>query len=90
MKVDKVIAWKFTCPACGSNCTTTIPVVNLPVNQPMPPCPIDADSIERAINQVLPASSPLGGVKVTAIGTIDVRNEINAEVLKLSINMLVQ
>jgi hypothetical protein len=29
-------------------------------------------------------------VKVTAVGTIDVRNQANAEVLKLSINVLAQ
>jgi hypothetical protein len=56
----------------------------------MPDCPLPAGAIDIPFNSILPATSPLKGVKVTAVGTIDVRNENNAEVLKLSINVLVQ
>lgn len=42
VKIDKFVSWKFSCAACGSNCTTTIPVVNQDVNFAMPDCPIPA------------------------------------------------
>jgi hypothetical protein len=89
-QVNRIIAWKFTCPVCGANCTTTVPVVNEPINVAMPPCPIAAGMIQQAIYSTLPPESPLGGVKVSAVGTIDVRNENNGEVLKLSLDVLVQ
>jgi hypothetical protein len=64
LKVDKIISWSFTCPVCGANCSTTIPVINMPVNEAMPPCPIPAGAVEKAIYGALPATSPLGGIKV--------------------------
>ena len=90
LKVDRVISWKFTCAACGANCTTSIPVVNEEVNFAMPPCPIPAETIVEAFNSTLPATSPTKGVKVTATGSISFLNENGATVLGLDIDATVQ
>eukprot|EP00615_Pteridomonas_danica_P009174 CAMPEP_0114341776 /NCGR_PEP_ID=MMETSP0101-20121206/9273_1 /TAXON_ID=38822 ORGANISM="Pteridomonas danica, Strain PT" /NCGR_SAMPLE_ID=MMETSP0101 /ASSEMBLY_ACC=CAM_ASM_000211 /LENGTH=177 /DNA_ID=CAMNT_0001475493 /DNA_START=71 /DNA_END=604 /DNA_ORIENTATION=- len=90
LKVDKVITWAFSCAACGAVCETTVPVVNQPVSIPLPDCPLPVGSLEKAFNEALPASSPLGGVKVTATGTLGVTNPSGADVLKLSIDISVQ
>jgi len=90
LKVDKVISWKFTCAACGANCTTSIPVVNEEVNFAMPPCPIPAETIVQSFNSTLPATSPTKGVKVTATGSISILNENGATVLGLDIDATVQ
>ena len=90
LKVDKVISWKFTCAACGQNCTTTIPLVNEEVNFATPPCPIPAQTAVELFNTTLPSTSPTKGVKVTAVGTIKVVNELGATILDLGIDALVQ
>jgi len=90
LKVNKFISWKFSCPACGENCTTTVPVVNEPVNVAMPPCPIPAGSIEQGIESILPATSPTGGVKVTAVGSVGVTDANGGPVLTMNIDVLVQ
>jgi hypothetical protein len=91
VKVDKLISWKFSCAACGANCTTTIPVVNEPVNFAMPDCPIPATEVPATVfSQVLPTDSPTKGVKVTVSGTVSVADDKGASVLSLGIDATVQ
>lgn len=86
LKVDTVIPWKFSCAACGANCTTKVPIVDYPLNFAMPPCPVSSGELETAISQALPAESPTDGVKVTAKGTVHIKDETGAEVLAMDIN----
>jgi len=90
LKVDKVITWSFSCAACGAVCETTVPVVNQPVSIPLPDCPLPAGALEQSFSDALPATSPLGGVKVTVTGTIGVTNANGGDILKLSIDATVQ
>lgn len=90
LKVDKVVSWKFTCPVCGGNCTTEIPVVKTPVNVATPDCPIPSGSVELPIEIALPQDDPLGGVKVTATGTVGVKDENGDDVLKLGLDLSAQ
>lgn len=90
LKIDHVISWKFTCAACGQNCTTSVPIVNEEVNFAMPPCPIPAEQVSQLFNSTLPSESPTKGVKVTATGNINVVNEHGLTVLGLSIDATVQ
>mmetsp|Transcript_27596 Transcript_27596/g.75112 ORF Transcript_27596/g.75112 Transcript_27596/m.75112 type:complete len:174 (+) Transcript_27596:104-625(+) len=90
LKVDRIISWKFSCAACGQNCTTTVPVVNQEVNFAMPDCPVAADAISEVIDQVLPTDSPTDGVKVSASGSVDVKDESGAAVLALDLDITIQ
>ena len=90
LTVDRVISWKFSCAACGQNCTTSVPLVNEEVNFAMPPCPIPAETVVEAFNSTLPATSPTKGVKVTATGSISILNENGGTVLGLEIDATVQ
>ncbi len=67
-KVDRVVPFKFTCDACGANCTVTIPVVSKTVTIELPPCPISAMQLDQGFNFTLPADSPVP-VKTTIKGT---------------------
>mmetsp|Transcript_27593 Transcript_27593/g.75100 ORF Transcript_27593/g.75100 Transcript_27593/m.75100 type:complete len:157 (+) Transcript_27593:498-968(+) len=133
-QVDRIISWKFSCAACGQNCTTTVPVVNqvpitrrgrttvpacwVPARRPtgpsaldfmltrrtnphqpphsqevnfaMPDCPVAADAISEVIDQVLPTDSPTDGVKVSASGSVDVKDESGAAVLALDLDITIQ
>ena len=86
LKVDTVIPWKFSCPVCGQNCTTTVPIVEQPLNFAMPSCPIKAGELEEAIMKALPTESPTKGIKVTAKGSIVVKDHKDAEVVDMSID----
>jgi hypothetical protein len=91
LKIDRVVSWKFSCAACGSNCTTSIPVINQDVNFAMPDCPITAGELAETIfNQDLPVDSPTKGVKVTAVGTINVLDAKGASVIGLGIDATIQ
>jgi len=87
LKVDRVISWKFSCPACGGNCSTTVPVVKAPVNFAMPPCPIAAGAVEQAIETILPDPSPLNGATVSAKGTVGVNDESGGTVLAMTLDI---
>ncbi|GMI35530.1 hypothetical protein TeGR_g6932 [Tetraparma gracilis] len=90
VKIDKFVSWKFSCAACGSNCTTTIPVVNQDVNFAMPDCPIPATDVPATVfDQALPADSPVP-VKVTVTGTVGVKDAAGDDVLAMSIDATVQ
>mmetsp|Transcript_23039 Transcript_23039/g.38980 ORF Transcript_23039/g.38980 Transcript_23039/m.38980 type:complete len:174 (-) Transcript_23039:1171-1692(-) len=87
LKVDTVIPWKFSCAACGVNCTTTVPIINYPLEIPMPPCPVPAGDLQEALSKALPAKSPTDGVKVTAKGSVGVKDEKGADVLELNVDV---
>ena len=91
VKVDKLVSWKFSCAACGANCTTTIPVVGEDVNFAMPDCPVPATAVPATVfEQLLPADSPTKGVKVTVSGTVGVKDSKGADVIALKIDATVQ
>jgi hypothetical protein len=90
LKVDTIIPWKFSCPACGANCTTSVPIVDIPLNFAMPPCPISSGELQTAISQALPAESPTKGVKVTAKGSVNIKDETGAAVLDMDINAMLK
>ena len=50
MKVDRVIPFKFTCLACGANCTITVPVVEKTITVAMPGCPLTAVQLDQGFN----------------------------------------
>ena len=58
-KLDGLIPFKFSCPACGGSCTITIPIVKKTVSFDLPACPIKAGPFKQSIPIVLPASSPV-------------------------------
>ncbi|GMH61455.1 hypothetical protein TrST_g6716 [Triparma strigata] len=90
LKLDKFISWSFSCAACGANCTTSVPIVNQDVNFAMPDCPITADGITQAFDEALPTDSPTKGVKVTATGTIEVKDAAGDSVISMDIDATVQ
>jgi hypothetical protein len=90
LKVDSVIPWKFSCATCGMNCTTSVPIVDYPLDIPMPPCPISAGELQQTISNALPAESPTKGVKVTAKGTVSVKDQSGADVIDMSIDVLMK
>lgn len=90
LKVDTVISWKFSCSACGANCTTSVPIVDYPLDFAMPPCPISAGELQQVISNALPAESPTKGVKVTAKGSVTVKDQTGADVLDMNIDVLMK
>jgi hypothetical protein len=49
-----------------------------------------AGHLEEVIAAALPATSPLGGVKVTAVGSVAVNNAQGGPVLAMDVNILAQ
>ena len=90
LKVDTVIPWKFSCAACGANCTTSVPIVDYPINMAMPPCPISAQELQQTLASALPAESPTKGVKVTAKGSVTVKDQNSADVLALEVDVMLK
>ena len=89
-KVDKFISWKFTCAACGANCTTTIPVIDQEVTFATPPCPISAtEVIKQIFNSTLPVDSPTP-VKVTATGDVILTDASNNNIIDLYLDITIQ
>ena len=90
LKVNRVIGWKFSCPACGGLCETTVPVINEPISVEMPPCPIPSGGVEVPILSAIPDTSVTNGIKVTAVGNVGVKDASGGDVLSLDIDILVQ
>jgi hypothetical protein len=65
MKVERIIPFKFSCPACGGDCTITIPVVKKTITFTMPDCPLSGLSLVNSTTVTLPADPgiPAAGVK---------------------------
>ncbi|GMI49331.1 hypothetical protein TrCOL_g11638 [Triparma columacea] len=90
MKVDSIVPFAFSCPVCGANCTTTVPIVNQDVNFAMPPCPVSALDLSTPFDYALPADSPTKGVKVSAKGTLGVKDAAGDTVLSGDLTVTVQ
>lgn len=89
LKVNRFISWKFTCAACGSNCTTTIPVIDKEVNFAAPPCPISAFQMTQLFNTTLPSENP-SPVKVTATGDIIITDSFGKNIIDLNVDITLQ
>lgn len=66
--IDHFFPLSFSCPACGGNCSITIPVVGKTVSFTLPDCPITARAFDQNITVALPSSSPVP-IRVSATGT---------------------
>ena len=89
-QVDSIVPFAFSCPVCGANCTTTVPIVNQDVNFAMPPCPVSALDLSTPFDYALPADSPTKGVKVSAKGTLGVKDAAGDTVLSGDLTVTVQ
>jgi hypothetical protein len=88
LKVDNIIPFNANCPACGANCTVTVPIVKKTITFALPPCPIKAASFKNSTQFTLPAKNPLGlGVNVKGSATITDQN--NKQVIALDITAAV-
>ena len=83
-KVDGLIPLKFTCPACGANCTITVPIVGKTETIELPPCPLSAASLDKALNVTLPSSSPIQ-VKTGVKGEVTLADAAGATLIKLHV-----
>lgn len=90
LKVDTIFPWKFSCAACGANCTTTVPIVDYALNFATPPCPISSGELQTAISEALPAASPTKGVKVTAKGYVHIKDETGEKVLDMDVSLMLK
>ena len=45
-KLDHIIPFKATCPACGANCSFTVPIIKEHFSWQMPDCPLSASMIK--------------------------------------------
>ena len=77
-KVDGLIPLKFTCPACGGNCSITVPIIKKTVSFALPPCPIKADHIAKTFSAQLPSKSPIP-LKSKVTGTVSVEGRLKVE-----------
>jgi hypothetical protein len=56
--VDDVVPFKVSCPACGAECTVTVPVIKKTYTYQMPPCPISG-TFGQTMSLALPDKSPV-------------------------------
>jgi hypothetical protein len=82
-KLDSIIPFAASCPACGANCSITIPIVNIPVTFAMPDCPLTHFSLSNVTSVILPASNPIGA-KTTAKGSVTLTDQTGQTVLDVS------
>lgn len=83
-KVDNILPFDANCPACGANCTITIPVVKKSISFALPPCPIKAGSFKNTTSVVLPAKDP-AGIGASIKGTLTVTDQNNVEVISVDL-----
>jgi hypothetical protein len=82
--LDGVLPLKFTCAACGANCTFTIPILSIPVNFAMPPCPVAKFTAADTVPLTLPDKNP-AGVPISVKATAQIHDATGAVVLGLSV-----
>ena len=58
-KLDGFVPLHLTCPACGANCSVTIPIVKKHLHWTMPDCPISSGKLPFTKTYTLPSSSPV-------------------------------
>jgi hypothetical protein len=82
-KVDSILPFVVSCGLCGVNCSLTIPVINIPVDFAMPPCPIKAASFVNSTTVAIPATNPIGA-KTTATGTAVITDQNGQSIISLT------
>lgn len=82
-KLDKVVPFKFTCPACGGNCSINVPVIKKTIEFAMPPCPIKPTELANSTTFTLPAKSPIP-IALSASGSIKVLDSTSQTVVDAS------
>lgn len=85
LKVERIIPFKFSCPACGGDCSIKIPVIGKTVTFTMPDCPLSGLSLDNSTTVTLPADPgiPAAGVK----GKISAADASGATILDVDINV---
>eukprot|EP00038_Savillea_parva_P007165 m.168266 g.168266 ORF g.168266 m.168266 type:complete len:169 (-) comp12934_c0_seq1:146-652(-) len=86
LKVDGIIPFDVTCPACGGNCEFEVPIIKKQVNISLPPCPITSQVGSQHFT--LP-SDPLP-VKVSIEGTVSLLDPTGATTDSISLTVEVE
>eukprot|EP00494_Astrolonche_serrata_P004803 UN04817 len=68
------VPWKFSCPLCGGQCQTEVPIVGKKIDVTMPDCPIKAAEEKTTKSLALPDKNPLP-LKATVSGTITAKQQ---------------
>ena len=91
LKVDSIVPFKVTCPACGANCTATVPIVKQEITVALPPCPLIAAAKPLSVDYTLalPSSSPLP-VKVTAKGSVSLQDAAGHTLATVTVDATVE
>merc|ERR1711998_579270 len=86
-KVDSIIPFSASCPACGANCTVKIPVIGKTETFAMPPCPIlsKGEHLKNSTTLALPSKSPIPA-KTGVKGSITLKDQTGAQVVKLDVD----
>jgi hypothetical protein len=65
LKVERIIPFKFSCPACGGDCDIKIPIVGKSISFTLPDCPLHGLALDNSTTVTLPADPgiPAAGVK---------------------------
>ena len=84
LTVDGIVPLKFTCDACGADCSVTVPIVHKKIDIKMPACPIAAQTLKNKVTKAIPAASPVP-VKASFKGTAKVSDASGATVLDMDL-----
>merc|ERR1711972_10038 len=57
--IEKIVPFKFSCPACGATCSIKVPVIGKDISLDLPDCPISGYWVQDNFTVTLPDSSPL-------------------------------
>lgn len=89
-KVDSIVPFKATCPACGANCTLTIPVVKQDVTFAMPDCPLVSASTPLSFSTTakLPGTSPTP-TKISVTGSVTLNDASGSALMKMDLDATV-
>jgi hypothetical protein len=90
-KVDSIIPFKASCPACGADCTIKIPIIGKTESFAMPPCPLltKGELLANATKLVLPSKSPIPA-KTGVKGTIQLTDQAGTKVAVINLDTTVQ
>lgn len=90
-KVDSIVPFKQTCPACGANCTFTVPIVKDSITVTLPDCPLIAKATPLSVDYTLalPAKSPLP-IKVSAKGDVSLVDASGSTLAKVTFDATVE
>ena len=82
--LDKIVPFKFSCAACGKNCSITVPIIKRSYEFTMPPCPISKQGLSDRITKALPATSPVP-VRIGLKGNVQVTDQAGAVVVDVDV-----